>query len=75
LALKQGLSTGYFNQPALISGNTIHYFGKFHIYPLFVSISGVAIGTSEVATGKPYEYAGTAAVCGFSLYAVKYFVN
>jgi hypothetical protein len=75
LALKQGFSAGYFNQPAPMGVNTIYYFCDLHVYPLFVGISGIAVRASEIATGESHKYAGAAAMDGFPLYAVKYLVD
>jgi hypothetical protein len=41
----------------------------------FVGITGVAIGAAEIASRQADEYTGQAGIEGFSLDAVKYFVD
>jgi hypothetical protein len=46
-----------------------------HLRSLFIGITGVAVGTAQVATGQADEDARTAGIRGFPLEAVKDLVD
>ena len=74
--LKQRLSAGDLNQRCgRIGFNPAKYLGQGYIHAFVVGIQGIAISTTEIASRQADEYAGESGIKGFSLYAVKYFID
>jgi hypothetical protein len=40
-----------------------------------ICISGIAVGTPQIASSQADEYTGESGIQGFPLYAVKYFID
>ncbi len=74
--LKQRLSAGDFDyRSGRIGCNPTRYFGNRHVHAFFIGIPRITIGAPEVASGQANENTGQSGIQGFTLNAVKYFID
>jgi len=74
--LKQRLSAGDLNQRCgWIGFNPPEYFGYRHVHAFIIGVPGIAVSAPEIAPGQADENTGKSGIQGFTLNAVKNFID